>query len=292
MKLTIKGVEFEVENFTDKAYEAVDGQLENDLANLKVKNRDAIENAFALSLRLCPDANPSDLWHHIVYRLYRNKIARLRGVDDAINSWVRASGDAFEVFFADYYNEVLKETDIRLIALTSKKDRIEALKRLGIYGQVGDSKLDTAIIYGCPTGIKPTLNMPMLGGVHMKVSLAERVSDDVPCSVAMMNLGFVSVLATLDVKSFPMSATISETRAYANNGELGTPDRPTDKRKYIEEHGSFDACFSYNLRTVPSNEETTSNKRIFVGKFDGKVDKLCELLSTTSKLRKKSQDGQ
>lgn len=41
-------------------------------------------------------------------------------------------------------------------------------------------------------------------------------------------------------------------------------EQPSDKRKYIEEHGSFDACFSYNLRTIASNKSTPSGKHIFV----------------------------
>lgn len=88
---------------------------------------------------------------------------------------------------------------------------------------------------------------------------AERVSDDVPCSEAMMRQGFVSFLYTFDSKSFPPPAG-----DLVNRGEMGSNEQPSDKRKYIEEHGSFDACFSYNLRTIPSNKSTPSGKRIFV----------------------------
>jgi hypothetical protein len=92
-----------------------------------------------------------------------------------------------------------------------------------------------------------------------KASLAERVSDDVPCSAAMMRSGLVSFLYTFDSKSFPPPAG-----DLVNRGELGSIAQPSDKRRYIEEHGSFDACFSYNLRSVPSPEVTPSGKRIFV----------------------------
>ena len=147
MILNLKGVEVEVENFTEEAYKAVNEQLERDLSNLKTKNRDAIQNAFYLALHLNPQANPSDVWHHIIYRLYRDKIVRLRDVDDAINSWVRSSGDAFEYFYASYYNRILQDTDIRLLAQT-KAHKIEVLKYMGIYGKVGDSKLDIAVAHG------------------------------------------------------------------------------------------------------------------------------------------------
>ena len=123
----------------------------------------------------------------------------------------------------------------------------------------------------------------IIGGIHAKVSLGERVSDDVPTSTKIMENGYVSYLVTLDVKSFPLSPTMTEQRAYLNKGELGTPTNPTDKRQYIEEHGSFDACFSYNLRTTPSPANTTSGKRIFVCRFDGSWDNLCdELLSVVN----------
>jgi hypothetical protein len=124
---------------------------------------------------------------------------------------------------------------------------------MGLTGVVGDSKLDLAL-YGYHKG-----GNLIFGGVHSKASLAERVSDDVPCSEAMMKKGLTSFLYTFDSKSFPPPAG-----DLINRGELGSNEQPSDKRKYIEEHGSFDACFSYNLRTIPSPESTTSGKRIFV----------------------------
>lgn len=65
-------------------------------------------------------------------------------------------------------------------------------------------------------------------------------------------------LWTLDVKSFPPPHG-----APVNRGELGTPDAPSDKRRYIEQHGSFDNCYSANSRTVPSLGVTPSGKRIY-----------------------------
>ena len=118
---------------------------------------------------------------------------------------------------------------------------------MGLTGKVGDSKLDL-VLYGNHEGKKVVFR-----GVHSKASLAERVSDDVPCSEAMMKQGFASFLYTFDSKSFPPPAG-----DLVNRGEMGTKEQPSDKRKYIEEHGSFDACFSYNLRTIPSLESTPS----------------------------------
>jgi hypothetical protein len=284
MKISIRGVEIEVENFSKAGYGAVRRVLELGLANKSYKNRDAIRNAFAKATERGVRANPSDLWHHVVYRLYTETAASFRRMADPFQSWKRASGEAFELFLVDYYNRLLAHRDVRLVALIGKKMQIEALKLLGIYGKVGDSKLDIAIIADYVRGQSPSLsNGHIVGGIHAKVSLAERVSDDVPASVEMMKKGWVSYLVTLDVKSFPLSDTMSEERAYINKGELGTPEDPTDKRQYIEEHGSFDACFSFNLRTIPSPPNTRSGKRIFVSSLNGSWDHLCDALLAASK---------
>ena len=74
----------------------------------------------------------------------------------------------------------------------------------------------------------------------------------------MMRRGYFSPLWTLDVKSFPPPHG-----DLVNRGELGTPDSPSEKRRYIEEHGEFDGCYSANLRTVPSARQTASGKRIY-----------------------------
>jgi hypothetical protein len=285
--LKIKGLSVEVANFTDDDYKAVTDLIETELADLKIQNRKVIQNAFALALKRAPKVNASDVWHHVVYRRYRDKVVALRGIDDPINSWVRASGDALEYFIVDYYNDLLAKTDVRLIAL-NKKEKVQALKDMGIYGRVGDSKLDIAAVHNCVLGMTPTLDRGIIGGIHVKASLAERVSDDVPCSVAMIEKGNLSVLATLDVKSFPKSATISDARAYINAGELGSTANPSDKRRYIEEHGSFDALVSYNSRTNASASKTTSGKKVFVSRFDGKLDALCKMLLEASKKRKAS----
>jgi hypothetical protein len=132
-----------------------------------------------------------------------------------------------------------------------------------IHGQVGDSKLDVAL-YG-----KYKNKKYAFGGIHVKASLAERVSDDVPCSQAMMSKGYISLLFTFDSKSFPPPHG-----DLVNRGELGTPKSPSDKRKYIEEQGLFDGCFSYNLRTFPSLESTASGKKIYVSSFEEGKDPL------------------
>jgi transcriptional regulator with XRE-family HTH domain len=218
-------------------------------SNPRLKNREAIAQALEFAVDYLPELNPSDIYQHIIYRLYLREYKK----STPEQSWVRAGGEALELFIERRYSSTLQSYGIRLRALISAKDKGQALREMGLAGKVGDSKLDVAL-YGYHNE-----QWVIFGGVHSKASLAERVSDDVPCSEAMMRSGLVSFLYTFDSKFFPPPAG-----DLVNRGELGSISQPSDKRRYIEEHGSFDACFSYNLRSVPSPEMTSSGKRIFV----------------------------
>ena len=223
------------------------------------KNREAIFQALSIAIMQFPDVNPSDIYHHIVYRIYLREYTKTQ----ADRSWVRAGGEAFELFLQNHYNKKLNPKGICVKWLINEKLKTLALSEMGIKNEVGGSKLDIAL-YG-----RINDKMVIFGGIHAKASLAERVSDDVPCSVAMMRKGFSSYLVTLDAKSYP-----PPTGDLINRGELGSIDSPSDKRAYIESHGSFDACFSYNLRTIPSGESTRSGRRIYVSTFSDQTDPL------------------
>lgn len=242
-------------------------QLESDIAKTYQKlndghggkNREAILSALTSAMDRFPDVNPSDLYHHIVYRLYLREYTKTQ----ADRSWVRAGGEAFELFLQAHYNKLLNAKGISLRWLANDALKAAALEDMGIQDEVGRSKLDIAL-YGDING-----QAVIFGGIHAKASLAERVSDDVPCSVAMMKRGLFSYLVTLDAKSFPPPSG-----DLVNRGELGTVSTPSDKRAYIEAHGSFSACFSYNLRTVPSPGQTKSGRLIHVSTFNPKTDPL------------------
>ena len=223
------------------------------------KNRVAIFQALSIAITKFPDVNPSDIYHHIVYRIYLREYTKTQ----ADRSWVRAGGEAFELFLETHYNSKLNPKGIFVKWLLNDALRISALSEMGIQDDVGGSKLDIAL-YGRVDG-----RFVAFGGIHAKASLAERVSDDVPCSLVMMKKGFSSYLLTLDAKSYP-----PPTGDLVNRGELGTIADPSDKRAYIESHGSFNACFSYNLRTVPSGPVTKSGKRIYVSTFNDQRDPL------------------
>jgi hypothetical protein len=235
---------------TNTAFAAIDQLLDEALKRPKVKNRDAIKDAYLTALKTCPAANASDLWHHVVYRQYCEIFKRHRPQDPK-QSWVRASGEALELAVEELYSATLLEHNIRIEMLISKPKKLAALTAMGIASIVGSDKLDVGLFIDDTDKI--------FGGVHVKASLAERISDDVPCSRAMMSNGYFSPLWTLDVKSFPPPHG-----DLVNRGELGTPDAPTQKRKYVEEHGDFDHLFSANARTVPSREKTKSGKRVTV----------------------------
>lgn len=222
-----------------------------------LKNREAIADALEAAFREVPGLNPSDVYHHLVYRLYLREFRK----KTPEQSWVRAGGEAMELFIERHYGPLLGPHGIDIRALFSGQAKAAALREMGLSGQVGDSKLDVAL-YGHRDGRRV-----IFGGIHSKASLAERVTDDVPCSEAMMRKGYLSVLYTFDAKSFP-----PPDGDLVNRGEFGTLAEPSDKRRYVEEHGSFDVCFSYNLRTVPSPPMTPSGKRILTGSFNPGAD--------------------
>jgi hypothetical protein len=144
---------------------------------------------------------------------------------------------------------------------------------MGLTDKVGSSKVDTLIEAKGKGRCIDSQGWGVVGGLHVKVSLAERVSDDIPASRLMMAEGLISLLVTLDVKSFPPPHG-----DLVNRGELGTPEKPSDKRIYVEEHGAFVACFTYNTRSVPSTGKTRSGRRIYLATFDPASDAFTRFL--------------
>jgi hypothetical protein len=112
----------------------------------------------------------------------------------------------------------------------------------------------------------------LFGVVHVKASFAERRTDDVPMSKALVDAGYVSPLWTMDCKSAP-----SETPT--NRGELGPAfdedddkDKRSAKRKDIEDDGYFSACFSYNSNTNPTPTKQESKAKVYVCNFQDPDD--------------------
>jgi len=208
---------------------------------------DALAKAFQAALILHPKVNPSDVWQHVIYRGFL-----ALGYSD--QQWKRISGFALERALEALYLPRLEKHGVRLRVVKGPEAR-KILTALDILGKVKVSKIDMFI-----EGFDGERWL-VFGVAHVKASIAERIQDDVPASLACMAVGLVSVVLTMDSKSFPPPHGNG-----VNYGELGGRDgdvaKERPKRAYIEEDGQFDALFSFNLRTPPSPATTPSGKRI------------------------------
>ena len=246
-------------------YEEVLLRLRDGLASAK-SNADAVADAFIQATVAWPDANPSDLWTFLVSRIYCDPSnhppanARL----NLEQSWKRTSGLALERVLVRHYAPALERRGIAV----KIGDRAEKLSLLGVIDdpRIVPDKADILMTYDAPGGEK------LLGVVHVKASIAERRTDDVPMSQALIEAGYLSVFWTMDSKSFPSASP-------ANRGEFGgvAGDRVSDKRRDFEEHGHFSACFSYNSNTLPTTSEDAVAK-ILVCDFRNPDDRFVRFL--------------
>lgn len=235
----------EVANVTETRCRSIYAKLQS-LLDLEPQVSDAVAKALVYAVTLCPRANPSDLWHHIIYR-------RLQAVGFSDQRWKRVSGFALERALVEIYSPRLESHHVRA-RLLPHGEAEDLLRALGI--PVRPSKLDV-FLEGTASGA-----WTVFGALHVKSSIAERIQDDVPASTSLMERGLLSIALTMDVNSFPPPHGDG-----VNHGELGgrsfEVDKSRPKRAYIEEAGQFDALFSFNLRTPPSPDTTSSGKRIF-----------------------------
>lgn len=245
----IPSVFVEIDNITDADVKRACDRLDWHIAHSGQQVSSAVADAFLEVANSCPKANPSDLWHHVIYRHLLNK-----GWSDA--RWKRVSGFALERSLVSHYEPRLAAHGVRMRILSSS-DANSILLKLGIR-DTKSTKIDLFI--------EGRLGNDWLvcGSAHVKSSIAERVQDDVPASLAFMQQGLLSILITMDAKSYPPPHGTG-----INFGELGgrtmavDKDKDRLKRGYIETAGQFDGLFSFNLRTPPSVAKTPSGKRIY-----------------------------
>ena len=168
------------------------------------------------------------------------------------NKWKRVSGFALERALSSIYTPRLAKYGLQMTRLTSREAQA-CLDRRHI--DINPTKADLFL-----TGEKDG-RWRLFGVAHVKASIAERIQDDVPASVSIMDAGLVSIILTMDAKSYPPPHGDC-----VNYGELGGRSAGSDKlrikRDYIEIHGQFDGLFSFNLRTPESPAVTESGKRI------------------------------
>jgi hypothetical protein len=262
-----RGVEsslVEIDHLTDEQLVAGRARLD-ELLTGQDQISTAVAQAFIELTTDAPKANPSDLWQHVIYRHL---------LDSAWSDqrWKRVSGFALERVFVALYQPRLLPAQIRMRILSAAEAN-KLLKKLDVVdtqaskvdlfieGQLGDDWF-------------------VFGAAHVKSSIAERIQDDVPASLAFMQRGLLSIAITMDAKSYPPPHGNC-----VNYGELGGRSMGVDKerlkRNYIEVAGQFDALFSFNLRTPPSVDQTPSRKRIYtMALHDQQPDQLVQLLTS------------
>jgi transcriptional regulator with XRE-family HTH domain len=216
----------------------------------------AVARTFLRAMELWPHANPSDIWWFVVSRAYHDPFnhpahyARL----DLGQSWKRTGGWALEEILVRHYAPALAKEGVRIV-IANTAERRHYISQLAVADRLEADKMDVLLL-GEDHG-----ESRCFGVVHVKASFAERRTDDVPMSKALVEAGYCSPLWTMDCKGTPGEQPV-------NRGELGAlmtggADKRSAKRKDLEDDGYFSACFSYNRRTRPTPPEQPARGRIY-----------------------------
>lgn len=269
----VASVWVEVDGITDDEVAAFQRELDGRIA-AGGQISDAVAAVFVALTARCPEANPSDIWHHVIYRHLLNM-----GWSD--NRWKRVSGFALERALQLAYQPRLLPLGLRMHIVKGGVAN-KYLADLGIVGFQA-SKFDMfleGLVEQEDSFLGKVREWVVFGSAHIKSSIAERIQDDVPASLAFMNRGLTSIAITMDAKSYPPPHG-----AGVNYGELGgrsfAVEKERIKRRYVEVDGQFHAMFSYNLRTPESGATTESGRRIMVLKMhEQQPDKLVSFLES------------
>lgn len=250
-------------------------QMRNGLSRLVAEDDDeeegkaikteAVARTFLVAVHRWPHVNPSDLWTFVISRLYYDpfnhpaKYSRL----NFDQSWKRTGGWALEDIFVRHYRSHLRANGVNMFIASTERKR-ELLGQLSVAGRLEVDKVDV-VLTGAIDGKEVCF-----GVCHVKASFAERRTDDVPMSQALVAAGYCSPLLTMDCKSGPSANPV-------NRGELGPvlraqPDDRSAKRKDIEDDGYFSGCFSYNTNTLPTPGSQQARARIYVCDFNNPDD--------------------
>ena len=258
--------EYELTDATKTEFEDVLNVLKKGLSSGKSKG-DAVAQAFVRATQLWPNSNPSDLWTFVINRAYCDRLSHpVSGSRlNLEQSWKRTSGWALERVLLAHYGPFLEGKGI-MIEISDRARKVSMLRSVKDSRVVPD-KADVLISYSTD-GVEK-----LLGVIHVKASIAERRTDDVPMSQALIEAGYLSVFWTMDCKSFPSAKPV-------NNGEFGGIDEGSisEKRQDFEEHGHFSACFSYNKNTVPTSDGSDAPTRIWVCDFTNPDDRFAQFL--------------
>jgi len=207
----------------------------------KLKNREAVARALELAINKFPRVNASDLFHHIVHRLYLREYTRTQ----ADRSWQRAGIESLEPFVETRYGAKMAKRNIVVRWLARPAERTAAFAALELPAKSARPPL---ALYGTIRGVEH-----LFGAIFVR-------PEDAATARALQEQGYAAYLLTLDAYSAPLPLG-----DLVNRGELGTPDAPTALRGAIE--AGFSACYSYNSRTAAGG-------RINEASFDPKWDPL------------------
>ena len=228
---------------------------------------ESVARTFLMATRLWPTANASDLWWFIIYRAYcdpYNHPARFARLDFT-QSWKRTGGWALELILVMHYAPFLKRRGINIYIADGAEKR-QVVDGLALTDRIEADKIDVVLTGDTAAGTR------FFGVVHVKASFAERRTDDVPMSVALVRAGYTSALWTMDCKSTPGVRPV-------NRGELGAvQDNRSAKRKDIEDQGYFTGCFSYNQNTRPSPNSLPADRRIYICNFSNPDDEFTQFI--------------
>lgn len=273
---------YRLENATVEQFNQVVGALRDGLSLLMQPNEngealktESVANSFLTAVKLWPHANPSDIWWFLVSRAYcdpYNHPARFSRLDFS-QSWKRTGGWALETILVKHYAPELAKHGINLfIADTETRHRL--IDGLLVDDRLEADKMDVLLTVGSGGSEK------LIGVVHVKASFAERRTDDVPMSGALVKAGYISPLWTMDCKSSP-------SKNPNNKGELGATysgvgdDLRSAKRKDIETDRYFSGCFSYNSKTLPTPTDFKQSKaKVHVCNFKDPDDEFVKFIVT------------
>src|SRR5207248_2167871 len=147
----------------------------------------AVARAFLRAVELWPNANPSDIWWFIVQRAYHdpfNHPARFARLDLG-QSWKRTGGWALEEILVRHYGPALEEAGVRLFIATADEKR-RYLSQLAVADRLEIDKMDVLLVGDLDA------EQRCFGVVNVKASFAERRTDDVPMSQALVDAGYCS----------------------------------------------------------------------------------------------------
>ena len=265
--------EYQLRGGTQRELSRVVSVLKNGLAS-GGQRADAVADMFLTAVQTWPAANPSDLWTFLANRAYCDR-SNHPDANVRLNleqSWKRTSGWALERVLIRHYQPFLIRQGIH-IRISGKSEKVALLSNIDDPRIIPD-KADVLLSYD----VDGTENL--LGVVHVKASIAERRTDDVPMSQALIEAGYLSVFWTMDVKSMPAERPV-------NRGEFGNADEDqlSDKRRDFEEHGHFSACVSYNRNTIPTPAGNNAAARIFVCDFTNPNDHFSRFLISALRQR-------